>query len=152
MVIGHPLAGYGLIKQLVLSRKRVVLGFLSRQDRIRMKLSDTQISSIHIYLNFFADMHVRVLKKLKIMAFPIGKGYTDNLTIFLVNYNLCFQCMLLFLPGIVVSLPLFGRSIGVSVASTRTTSYSMSVLSSAFLPGKEKLPSRINVYSIHLIA
>ena len=59
--------------------------------------------------------------------------------------------MSLFLPGIVPLLLFLGRSIGYSVASIRTTSYSMSLFNGAFRPGSEKVPSRISVSFTHLI-
>jgi hypothetical protein len=57
------------------------------------------------------------------MLFPVGKHGANNPLAFLINNHVHFYCMPLFLPGIPELLPLFRRALGVSVASTRMTSY-----------------------------
>jgi len=54
----------------------------------------------------------------------IRKCCADDLLALLVHNNLALQRVLFLLPGIEVLLLFFGLSIGVSVASIKTTSYS----------------------------
>ena len=83
------------------------------------------------------------------MTFAVGKVGAEYLFGFFVDYDLAFKGVALLLAGVVSSLPFFGRSIGVSVASIKTTSISSSDLSRAFLPGKAKHSSLIRVSSTH---
>jgi hypothetical protein len=71
----------------------------------------------------------------------------NNLGGSFVNHNLRFYRMALFLAGVAASLLFLGRSTGVSVASTKTTSKIVSAASSAFFPGKRNRPLCISVFS-----
>lgn len=87
----------------------------------------------------------------EIVLFPVAETQANDFHCFLISDKLGFQCMSFLFSGIVVSLFFFGRSMGVSVASIRMISYSASLFSSSFLPGKEKVPSFIKTSSIHLM-
>ncbi len=116
-----------------------------------MQVSKSQISSIRFKQGIRQNMYTGFFEQPEIVLLPISKGQTNDLSIFEVYQHLCFQGMTLFLSGIIPLLFFWGRSIGDSVASTRTTSYSISLFSGAFRPGSENVPSRIKVFSTHLI-
>ncbi len=122
-----------------------------RKSGIGMQVGKPQIASIRLQQGVRQNMNTGFLKQPEIMFLPVGKGQTDDLSIFEVDKHLRFQGMTLFLPGIVLPLLFWGRSIGDSVASTRITSYSLSLFSGALPPGNENVPSWISVSSSHLI-
>jgi hypothetical protein len=64
---------------------------------------------------------VVALEQSKIMDSPFLESSANDLSVGLVNYDLCFQGMLLFLATVVAALFFFGRSIGLSVTSTTRT-------------------------------
>lgn len=127
------------------------LGTLLGQVGIVVQFHESLISGICFQQCFRWNMNMGFLEQPEIMFSPIRKGKADNLPILEIYQHLRFQCVLLFLPRIVPFLLFLGRSTGDSVASTRITSYSISLFSGAFRPGKENVPSRINVSSTHFI-
>ena len=129
----------------------MLLGAFWGQAGIGVQIRKPPISSIRFQQRFRQNMHAGFLEQPKIMFPAIGKGQCNNAPIFQVYQHLRLYRVPLFLAGIVPFLLFLGRSIGVSVASTRITSYSMSLFSGALRPGREKVPSRINVSSTHLI-
>jgi hypothetical protein len=64
-------------------------------------------------------MYLGFPEQSKIATLAVGECRADNLPAFFVNRDLCFYGVSLFLAGIPPSLPLFGRSTGVSVVSIR---------------------------------
>ncbi len=131
--------------------QRMLLGTLFRQERMGVELNESLVSRICFQQSFRSDMDTGILEQLEIVFLPIGKGQAKNLTVLEIDQHLGFQCMPLFLPGIVPLLLFLGRSMGDSVASTRIASYSISLFSAAFRPGSEKVPSWSSVSSTHLI-
>ena len=129
----------------------VILGTLLRQERIGVYLNKSLVSGIRLQRRFRLDMDTGILEQLEIVLLSVRKGQCNDLSGLKADKQLCLQRMPLFLPGIVPLLLFLGRSIGDSVASTRITSYSISLFSGAFRPGREKVPSRISVSSTHLI-
>jgi len=65
----------------------------------------------------------------------------------LVDHDLRLYRVALFLAGVAAALLFFGRSTGVSVASTRTTSKILSDVNNAFFPGRRNSPLCISVFS-----
>jgi len=112
---------------------------------------DSDISRVEFGHSFGVDSGLGVLEPSKIVPFSFSKGRTNHFAAFFVDNDLCFQRVPLFLAGIVEFLPLFGRSIGVSVASISTSSYAMLLFSNAFLLGSENVPSLTKTSSTHLI-
>jgi hypothetical protein len=97
------------------------------------------------------------------MLFAIAKGCTNNLLRFFIYNYLALKSVSFLLTGVKMFLPVIailysfflsdfflGRSIGLSFASIRITSYSISLLSSSFFPGSENAPLLINTSSTHL--
>jgi hypothetical protein len=71
---------------------------LDRKDRVGMKFLDSSVTGVCFKFGKGYDAYARFLEKPEIMPFPIGKGGTDNLPCTLINNNLCFYCVPLFLP------------------------------------------------------
>ena len=72
------------------------------------------------------------------MLLSVGKCQRNDLSGLKADEQLCLQCIPLLLSRIVSLLLFGGRSAGGSAASTRTTSYSMSLFSGAFQPGTKR--------------
>ncbi len=106
-----------------------------------MQVGKSQVASIRFQQGIWQKMNMGFFKQPEIVLLPIGKSQADDLPIFEVYQHLRFQGVTFFLPGIVSSLLFLGRSIGDSVASTRITSYSVSLFSGALRPGNENVPS-----------
>jgi hypothetical protein len=73
-------------------------------------------------------------QQLEIVPPSLGSGGAEDASAFGVRDNLLLQRVALFLARVETPLFFFGRSMGVSVASTSTTLYSTSLVRSAFLP------------------
>ena len=115
-----------------------------------MKLLCSSISSISKSTKLLYPPYLAFFKQLKIMLIAIAKSCTDYALRFLIHNYLAFKCMPFLFPRVKMLLPIvtmfypflisdffLGRSIGVSDASIRITSYSILLLRSAFFPGSE---------------
>lgn len=131
--------------------KRTIFASFFWQNGIGMYRCNAGIACICFKFCAAPCMDSGFLKQPEIMLFPIAEVQAEDSHCFLINDKLSFQCMSFLFSGIVVSLFFWGRSIGVSVASIRMISYSTSLFSSSFFPGKEKVPSFIRTFSIHLM-
>jgi len=76
-----------------------------------------------------------------------GEGSCDNFSGLLVGNQLRLLGVAPLFAAVVPILAFFGRSIGCSLASTNTTSKTVSLGWSAFLPGKRNFPERTSVSS-----
>ena len=56
--------------------------------RIGVNLFDTHISCVDFRFGFGAHTNPRLLEKLEIMGFSVGKGGANNLLLLLVYHNL----------------------------------------------------------------
>jgi hypothetical protein len=137
------------LKALPSLSQRIFLCFLFGQHRISMELGDSLIPRVNFSFGF--NPYLLFLKKPEIIPFPVGKRGTDHPLAFLVNNNLHFYRVPLFLPGMPELLPLFGSSTSVSAGSTRMTSYSASLLSNSLLPDSENSLDCISVSSAQRI-
>ena len=99
------------------------------------------------------------------MLFAVAKARTNNLFCFFIYDYLAFKGVPFLLPRVkmflsIITIPypflisdfFLGRSIGLSDASMRITSYYISLLRSCFFPGSENSPLLINTSSTHLQA
>ena len=125
--------------------------FLFRRFAVRMNFSDSLIPAVHLLFyalkNATADC---VFIYLEIMRFSaILRNAYDFFCTFVYNY-LCFYGVLFLLAGIISFLFFLGRSIGLSVTSTRITSI-LSSSSNTFLPGNLNFSSLTSVSSTHFI-
>ena len=120
-------------------------------NRVSMDLFDPQVTGVGFYDGSGLGPDAGFLEESEIMPFATGKRGADDLLRIPIHNKLSLYRVPLFLPGIPLPLPLFGRSIGVSVASISITSNSISLFNKAFRPGNENVPSSINVFSTHLM-
>ena len=97
---------------------------------------DALVATVSLGFGVFLEVYRGFLEQLEVMRFTWSEVRTDDLSVLLVDHYLAFGSMAFLLAGIVPPLSFFGRSTGDSLASIRTTSYSMSLLSNAFLPGR----------------
>lgn len=116
---------------------------------VRMQLLQSLITAVAQDFSVCGHMHFAALVQRKIVTFAIRKAGAHHFGALLVHDNLALQRMPLFLPRVIMPLLIiampnsfamlyffFGRSIGVSDASTKITSYSASDFNSALRPGK----------------
>lgn len=89
---------------------------------VGVNLPNALIASISHDLSVGMNLGAGFLKQPKIMASAAAKSRGNNLACCGVDHNLTFQRVAFFLPRVKASLFFRGRSIGVSVASTSTTS------------------------------
>ncbi len=123
------------------------LGFLERGLAVFMEFCHALISSIYQNAKVFGEVTAIVLEQLKIVLTSITKSRGNDLSAFSIGNYLCFLSMLLLFAAVMSFLAFFGRSIGCSVTSTNTTSKTVSLGWSAFLPGRRNLPERIQAFS-----
>jgi len=136
MLNQNPFTSQAAVPQLFLDRQRMVFGFLEGCLAIFMQLRYSLIARIRQNSNMLCDFAPVILKKLEIMFAPIAKGRGDNLSSFVVSDQLRFLGVSPLFAAVIPILAFFGRSIGCSLASTSTTSKTVSLGWSAFLPGK----------------
>jgi len=123
------------------------LRFLGRDLAVRMKTAQAQVSRICQDTDLFGKQTATFLEQFKIMLAPMGKGCGNDLLCLLVDDQLRFLGVMLLFAAVVLTLLFFGRSIGCSVASISTTSISVSLGCSAFLPGRRNSPDFISTFS-----
>lgn len=87
-----------------------------------MAFLDTLISRISEHLCCCLKLKMGVLNYLKIMTFSIANMGTDHRATRVIYDHLSLECVTLLFSGVKVLLLFLGRSIGDSVASTKTTS------------------------------
>lgn len=124
------------IARLLLFGQRTKLRFLGRNLAVRMKITQTKIPGICQDTDLFGKQTSALFEQIKIMLASICKGRGNDALCLLVNNQLRFLSVTLLFTAVVPSLLFFGRSIGCSVASINTTSISVSLGCSAFLPGR----------------
>ena len=125
----------------------MIFGFLERSLAVFMKFSQALISSICQNMKVLCEVTAIVLEQLKIMFASITKSRGNNLSTYSIGNYLCFLGMTLLFAAVMPFLAFFGRSIGCSLTSTSTTSNTVSLAWSAFLPGNRNLPERTKAFS-----
>lgn len=122
MLVGNALAGDLAIKKLLLPTQLMVLALANRELRVRMNVFDPDITGIGSQFDPHVHANLGCLEQSEIMSFAVGKrGANDSASLF-VHYDLRLQRVALLLAGIASALSFLGRSTGLSVASTNTTS------------------------------
>jgi len=99
-----------------------------------------------LYL-WLGEVAAIVLEQLKIVLTSITKSRGHNLSTFSIGNYLCFLGMTLLFATVMPFLAFFGRSIGCSLTSNSTTSNTVSLAWSVFLPGKRNSPERTKAFS-----
>ena len=128
-------------------RQSVIFGFLERCLAVFMKFCHALISSICQNTKGFGEVAAIVLEQLKIVLASITKSRGNNLSAFSIGNYLCFLGMMLLFAAVMPFLAFFGRSIGCLLTSTSTTSNTVSLAWSVFLPGNRNLPERTKAFS-----
>ena len=103
---------------------------------VSMQPVDAQIPAVRQAKDVGTHLRQIFCENAKIMHSARAKSRCDDFQRTLVDDYLCFLRMPLLLSTVILSLLFFGRSIGCSVTSINTTSITVSLDLSAFLPGK----------------
>ena len=127
--------------------QRMELRFLGRNLVARMQIAQTPIPGTCQDPDLFGKQTMACFEQIKIMLASIGKGRGNDRLRFLVGNQLRFPGVRLLFAPVVPALLFFGRSIGCSVASINSTSISLSLGCSAFLPGRRNSPDFISTFS-----
>ncbi len=130
----------------LLLRQRIQLGFLGRYLTVFMQVVYTQIPCVCQATNMSRHSTVAFFEQLKIVCAATSKCCGDDFLGLLVHDQLCFLGVSLLFATIVLPLLFWGRSMGCSVASIRTTSKIVSFGCNAFLPGKRNSPDFIRTF------
>ena len=138
MFVGHPFTGYPVIVPFVCFGQRKFLAPFLRQLTIAMHFLDTDVAGIDLTFRGCPEMHSGLFEQPKVVTLAIGKVGANNPFGFLIYDYLAFERVSFLFAGVVFPLSFFGRSIGDSEASTRTTPYSTSLLSNSLRPGNAK--------------
>ena len=97
MFIRNALTGKVMVVCLLIGAQLMVFTALDWMFRIGMNFLDAKIAGISFRCGLRHEVNLRSLEKREIMCFPIRHCRADDPTGFLVNYNLRFYCMSLFL-------------------------------------------------------
>lgn len=101
-----------------------------------MQFANALITRIHSTLYAWVNIRFAAFKQLKIVISSLAKRSADDFSTVFICHYLCFLRVAFLFTGVVASLFFLGRSTGVSVTSTNTTSNVFSGAAKAFLPGK----------------
>ena len=145
------LTGDALILGFVLLGQRMFFAALFGHDGIGMEFLHAQISGIDQRRGGGGEPYLGTLEESEVVAAAFLIGGTDDLAGTLVYDQLGFLGVPLFLAGVKALLLFLGRSQGLSVASTITTSNCRSFCKSALRPGSENVLLLISVSSIQRI-
>ena len=143
----NPFASQATISLLFSLRQRVIFGFLERRLTVWMKFCQTLVARIRQDAKVFGEIAAIVLEQLKIVFAAITKSRGNNFSALAVGNYLRFLGMALLFAAGMPFLTFFGRSIGCSLTSTSTTSKTVLLVWSAFLPGRRNLPERTKAFS-----
>src|SRR5215211_1061595 len=143
----NPFPSQGTISLFLSFRQSVKFRFLERCLTVFMKFCQALVTSIRQNTQVFGKIASIVLEQLKIVFTSIAKGRGNNLSCLSVRNYLRFLGVALLFAAVMPFLAFFGRSIGCSLASTSTTSNTVSLGWSVFLPGNRNLPERTNAFS-----
>jgi len=135
MLVARAGAGKLAVPALVLRAQRALLRLLLRQIAVAAQLSHALAPAVQQQLGAGQKARERPLEKAEIVRHSRGEGKADYQPVGFPRHDLRFHGAPLLLARIAPALFFFGRSIGVSVASTRITSQSMPSFSRAFFPG-----------------
>src|SRR5262245_4898496 len=107
-----------------------------RRLTARVPFLQALITTVSQTLGGFGEAHATTFEELEIVFAPASVCRTNHLLARTVNHELRFERMSALLPAETAPLLFFGRSTGVSLTSTTTTSNWQSLSRSFFLPGK----------------
>ena len=125
----------------------MIFRFLEGCLAIFMKVRQSLITSICQNAKMFRELTGIVFEQLEVVFASITKGCGYDLGTFSFSDYLRFLGMMLLFTAVVPFLAFFGRSTGCSLTSTRTTSNTVSLVWSAFLPGRRNFWERTKISS-----
>ena len=128
-------------------RQSMILGFLERCLAVSMKFRQSLIASICQNAKMFTERTGLVFEQLEVVFASRTEGGGNDLGTFSVSDYLRFLGMALLFTTVVPFLAFFGRSTGCSLTSTRITSNTVSLVWSAFLPGRRNFFERTRASS-----
>ena len=122
MLVSNALARDLAIKKLLLLTQLMVLTLADGKLGVRMNAFDSHITGIGSQFDPRVHANLGGLEQSEIMGFALSKcGANDSASPF-IHHDLRLQRVTLLLAGIASALSFLGRSTGLSVASTSTTS------------------------------
>jgi len=128
-------------------RQSMVFGFLEGCLAIFMKFCQSLITSICQNAKMFRELAGIVFEQLEVVFAAITKSRGNNFGALTISDYLRFLGMALLFAAVMPFLAFFGRSTGCSLTSTSTTSNTMSLAWSAFLPGRRNFFERTKTSS-----
>lgn len=128
-------------------RQSMVFGFFEGCLAVFVKLHQSLVTRICQNAQMFRKLTGIVFEQLEIVFASMTKGGGYDFGAFSVSNYLCFLGMSLLFATVMPFLAFFGRSTGCSLTSTSTTSNTMSLAWSAFLPGKRNFFERAKTSS-----
>ena len=143
----NPSASQCPISLLLSFRQSVIFGFLERRLTVFVKVCQALITRIRQNAKVFRKFTAIFLEQLKVVLASIGKGGGNNFSRLWIRNYLRFLRMAPLFAAVMLFLAFFGRSIGCSLASTSTTSKTVSLTASAFFPGRTNFPERTRAFS-----
>jgi hypothetical protein len=143
----NPFSSQDTISLLLSLRQSVIFGFLERRLTVLVQFRQALVARICQKAKVFGKITSIVLEQLKIVFASITKGGGNNFGTLSVSNYLRFLGMTLLFTAEMPLLAFFGRSTGCSLTSNSTTSKTVSLDWSAFLPGRRNLPERTKMFS-----
>ena len=147
MLNQNSFASQSTIALLLPFRQWMIFGFLERCLAIFMKICQSLITSVSQNAKMVGKLAAFFFEQLKVVLASMRKGCGNDLSGLLVCNYLCFLSVTLLFAAIVLLLAFFGRSIACSLVSTSTTSKTVLLGASVFLPGKTNFPEQTNASS-----
>jgi hypothetical protein len=135
------------ILSLLLACQLRALRLLLRRARVLVLFLQALIAGIAQQMNACSNLAARLFEDGKVMRLARSVSGTNDFARPAVDDHLRLDGVPLTLARIVPPLFFFGRSIGVSVASTTTTSIRLSLPRNCFLPGSRKSARRLRMSS-----
>lgn len=147
MLDDDPLTADAAVGSSVFFGQRVSFAPFLRVFTVGRQLLDALVASIRLPGGIRVQPGPGCLEQVEVVPLSVRKARAENLLCLLVRYDLALEGVAFLLAGVIPPLPFFGRSMGVSATSTRTTSYSMPLLWRALRPGRANRSSRTSVSS-----
>jgi hypothetical protein len=124
-------------------RQSMVFGFLEGCLAVLMQFCQSLIASICQNAQMFSERAGSVFEQLEVMFASLTKSGGYDLGTFSIRDHLRFLSVTLLFAAVMPFLAFFGRSTGCSLTSTKTTSNTVSLAWSAFLPGNRNFFERL---------
>lgn len=148
MLNHNPLSCQTPIALLFSFRQSMVFRFLEGCLAVLMKLHQTLVASVGQNPKVFRELTGVLFEQLEVVFASMTEGRGDDLGAFSIRHHLRFLGVTLLFAAVMPFLAFFGRSTGCSLTSTSTTSNTVSLAWSTFLPGRRNFFERTKASSI----